>query len=196
MDTLVVLFSGPHLKDGAYPEPGERGNMVDERRIRKAIRAALDHADAGIAVFGDGNGGSDVAAFMGLARESGVARVWGFYDPTIANPSTFTDASRAVSELAGHPEFSHVVNVLLVTDDWHMARAFAWMHRLLGQRGIQDRFVLHQVPVTDGPRPTQIMLEGEAKGLRDCELGLPSVSYYPPLGKPAVEEDVQERTIN
>ncbi|MBI4437747.1 YdcF family protein [Candidatus Uhrbacteria bacterium] len=172
--SAVVVFCGPH----------DEGEYVPMRRIDQAILLARN-TRAPLLVAGDGNYGSDVQWFARRAGQSGIAYVRAFYDE---RASTLADAQRIADELLVNPPLMSVVNVHLVTDDWHMNRATAILAGELARALRERKPRVTRIPVRNGPRPPAHILEGERQGLEDYLAGrYGQRRAHAPYGKPCEE---------
>ena len=168
---VVAVFCGPHDNDGG----------VSFRRIDRAIAVALK-LGIPLLIAGDANGREDIRLFAERARLAGVKVVYGLHD---SRASTLYDARSVADCLHSEPELSHIHQVHLVTDSWHMARSLAMLAAQLRDH-LDGWFDIRCENVGSGPEPTREVLDHEHEGL----LAFINETYDPytlvraPHGKP------------
>ena len=177
---VVVVLCGPHAP----------GGEVLFHRIDRAIRVATDHG-VPLMIAGDGNGGEDVELFARRALASGVERVI-----TIAQAlsTTLEDVCRVAHKLS-ESEYERVLQVCLVTDEWHMPRAVVMLaDRLKSERGALDVEIICENVLEGPPPPRWVSAYAEQHGLQDfisCRYDSRR-AINPAWGKPAAQHGGRE----
>jgi len=180
MYSVVAMFCGPH----------DENNDVPRRRIDKAVQVSLLH-QIPLLVAGDANHCKDIDVFMAIAKSQGVRHVVGLYDPAA---STFSDAFCVARELKNQSEFQNVSRIYLVTDFWHMLRASLILEKVCLEHTLQIEII--HIPVTNGPLPPQIVLDGEQQGIQDFLAGrYGSRKAYDPYGKPCLKSTEKQTPL-
>ncbi len=194
MDELaVVMICGPHH----HKHDSEGRTLCTAFHQGTRCYARIDHAtklakSGGRPLFvaGDANGGMDVDRYVDHARAYGVTVfpcVWTGKDPVASN--TLLDLRMALTALlqsVGSPE-----GLVLVTDAWHMPRAYllAFKESLrLCEQANRRQFVLRQSPCHQTWQPPEEMLARERQGtiaIADGTYGQTQDTYA--FGKPVLE---------
>ena len=170
IEAVTVMFCGPHDNDG----------MVSFRRVDHAITVA-NRESSPLLLAGDARRGYDLVLFRIRAIEGGVRDVQNLYHP---KANTLSDAGSLARQLLT-PRFQQVVEILLVTDSWHMARASCMLAGELARICQGRTFTLVSKDVTIGPTPPEHVLDGELRGKEDYLRGAYGQrAVVQPFGKP------------
>ena len=168
--TLTLVLCGPHATRSWSPL---------YHRVDHGINVAVE-SNSPLLISGDAYEGRAVMHFADRA-ESRVRRVTVAYD---SGGRTLTDAQAAIRAIRDHRELASVLEVLVVTDDWHAERCLTILRgehaKIAANRPIS--FVDASTPV--GPRPPSEVLEGERRGIVDYLAGTPYRPFGAPYGKP------------
>ncbi len=192
-DHAVVMICGPHHPK--FAPDGDALCTAFHQRTRCFSR--LDHArkvaerlEAPLLVCGDANGGQDVDAYVTHARAYGLpvsALHWTGKDPKASN--TLLDVRLALTAMLQSSE--PFTGFTLVTDGWHMPRAYLLAFRESlrmctesGRRQYVARF--DACPQTWTPPDDMLARErAGVMGIADGTYGTTADAYV--FGKPALE---------
>lgn len=167
---ITLMLCGPH----AGREWSPLYHRVD------AARDVARHAITPVLVAGDIYNGRAVRHFADYLRNADVRSIEAF-DP---GGRTLTDAQAALRAIRDRSDLAFVREVLVVTDDWHAARALAMLggeaKQIVANRNLS--FVDASTP--HGPRPPDEVLAGERRGIVDYLAGNPYRPFGQPYGKP------------
>lgn len=120
MDEIVVMFCGPHY-----------GGQVDCGRIDRAVSLALAR-QCPLLICGDARDGWECVAFGCRAVNAGVPVVWVRHN---GKANTLGDAISAAGVVSMHKP--HVDRIHLVTDWYHIPRAFVQLWKKKNRRSIR-----------------------------------------------------------
>lgn len=174
--SAVVMFCGPHRSNEWSPL---------YHRIDHAVAVSRE-TGVPLVVAGDAWDGRALAHFVERARMADAGPVYEAYDP---GGYTESDARAVLRLLRDHPDFVAVDRLLVVSDDWHVARCMVMLwgeaRTILPRRAL----VLCDRSTTAGPRPPADRIDDEARGIQDYLAGRPRRPRGTPFGKPFVTAD-------